>query len=186
MAIRAAQTGHIVFSTLHASTVEMTPGRLAEMGVPRASLADVLLGVLSQRLIKTLCENCSSALPQGRRTPEPRGCDACASTGWGGRMAIAEFMEVDRRVASLIADGAPAREVRAGARFTSYSQFAARLIDSGVTTRDAVVSKLGSVYDPSFENGGEDEYDADEEYDLDGYGLGGYEPEAHAAVAADG
>ena len=151
MAIRAAQTGHIVFSTLHASAVEITPGRLSEMGVPAASLADVLLGILSQRLIKTLCKLCSSAMPHLKRTPKPRGCDACAQTGWGGRMAIAELLEVNKEVVSLIAGGAPARKIREAAQIVSYSQFAARLIDGGITTREEVVSKLGENYDPSFE-----------------------------------
>lgn len=151
MAIRAAQTGHIVFSTLHASNVEMAPRRLAEMGVPCASLADVLLGILSQRLVKTLCTLCSSGLKRIRRTPKPRGCDACASTGWGGRIAIAEFLEVTPKVASLIADNASTRQIREAAQITTYSQFAAKLIDGGVTTREAVVSKLGDLYDPSFE-----------------------------------
>lgn len=152
MAIRAAQTGHIVFSTLHASAVEITPGRLSEMGVPAASLADVLLGILSQRLIKTLCKLCSSAIPHINRTPKPRGCDSCAQTGWGGRMAIAELLEVNNKVVSLIADMAPARKIREAAQIVSYSQFAAKLIDGGITTREEVVSKLGATYDPSFEN----------------------------------
>lgn len=151
MAIRAAQTGHAVISTMHASAVELTPGRLAEMGVPRAGLADVLLGVASQRLVKTLCEHCSSARPG--RTPAPRGCEACARTGWGGRAAIAELMEVDETTSDLIADNAPIREIRRSASVVSYSEFAAKLIDAGVTTRDAVVAKLGSAYDPSFETG---------------------------------
>ena len=151
MAIRAAQTGHAVISTLHASAVELTPGRLAEMGVPRASLADVLLGVASQRLVKTLCEQCSSARPD--RAPAPRGCDACARTGWGGRMAIAELMEVTEEVADLIAGNGPIREMRKAARIVSYSEFAAKLINAGITTREAVVAKLGSAYDPSFETG---------------------------------
>ena len=185
MAVRAAQTGHIVFSTLHASSVEMAPGRLAEMGIPRASLADVLLGVISQRLVKTLCETCSSALPGGRRSPEPRGCDACANTGWGGRMAIAEFMEVDHRVAALIADGAPAREVRDEAQPVSYSQFAARLIDCGITTREAVVSQLGRGYDPSFEDGYDDEYDADG-YSTNGYEENGFSADAYTAEVSSG
>lgn len=151
MAIRAAQTGHIVFSTLHASSVEIAPGRLSEMGVPATSLADVLLGILSQRLIKTLCKLCSSAMPHLNRTPKPRGCDSCAQTGWGGRMAIAELLEVNSEVVGLIANGAPARKIREAAQIVSYSQFAAKLIDSGLTTREEVVSKLGETYDPSFE-----------------------------------
>ena len=177
MAIRAAQTGHIVFSTLHASTVEMTPGRLAEMGVPRASLADVLLGVISQRLVKTLCVNCSSGLPGGRREAKLRGCDGCAKTGWGGRMAIVEFMEVNSEVASLIADGSPAHEVRAAARVEPYSQFAARLIDSGITTREAITAKLGDLYDPSYETSSEDSEDY-EDYSMDDmyrYRIGEYD-----------
>ena len=153
MAVQAARTGHIVLSTLHSSAVELTPDRLIEMGVHRSNLADVLLGVLSQKLIKTLCELCSTARPG--RTAGPRGCESCSLTGWGGRIAIAELMEVTDGVAALISDAAPLREVRAAARITSYSQFAAKLIDKGVTTRAAVTAVLGSTYDPSFETGGQ-------------------------------
>ena len=151
MAVQAAQTGHIVMSTMHASAVELTPNRLNEMGVSRSNLADVLLGVLSQKLVKTLCEVCSSGR-QGR-SPEPRGCESCAFTGWGGRMAIAELMEVTGEVANLISSAAPLRELRRAARIMSYSRFAAGLIDMGVTTREAVRAVLGRSYDHSLETG---------------------------------
>ena len=185
MAIRAAQTGHIVFSTLHASSVEMTPRRLAEMGVPLASLADVLLGVLSQRLVKTLCEYCSSALSGGKRTPKPRGCDACANTGWGGRMAIVEFMEVTPEVASLIADGAPARELRAAAQIVSYSQFAARLIDAGLTTREAIKAKLGKLYEPGFETDYGNGRDLTAETEIEDYEIEDYDDDEVEAYDDD-
>ena len=151
MAVQAAQTGHIVMSTMHASAVELTPNRLNEMGVLRANLADVLLGVLSQKLVKTLCEVCSSG--RSGRSPEPRGCESCAFTGWGGRMAIAELMEVTGEVADLISNAAPLRELRKAAKIVSYSQFAAELIDRGITTSEAARAVLGSSYDDSLETG---------------------------------
>ena len=151
MAVSAAQTGHIVLSTMHASAVELTPNRLTEMGVLRANLADVLLGVLSQKLVKTLCTLCSSGRPG--RDPAPRGCESCAFTGWGGRMAIAELMEVTEEVADLISTAAPMRELRDAARVVSYSRFAAGLIKAGITTRDAVRSVLGRSYNPKYEDG---------------------------------
>ena len=156
MAIQASQTGHMVLSTLHASAVELTPSRLSDMGVPRSILADVLNCVISQRLIKTLCTSCSS----GRidRDPAPRGCSACSDTGWGGRMAIAELMEVNGEVASMIAENAPTNELRKTADIYSYSQYAAKLIDAGITTREAVVRQLGITYDPSFETGFDGDY----------------------------
>ena len=151
MATQAAQTGHIVLSTLHASAVELTPGRLNEMGVPRSTLADVLLGVLSQKLVKTLCTYCSSGQPG--RDPHPRGCDGCSHTGWGGRAAVAELMVVNPAVASLIAAGAPAGEIRAAAEMYEYSELASRLIDEGITTREAVYEQLGKSYNSAFEEG---------------------------------
>ena len=66
-------------------------------------------------------------------------------------MAIAELLEVNSEVVRLIANGAPARKIREAAQIVSYSQFSAKLIDSGLTTREEVVSKLGETYDPSFE-----------------------------------
>ena len=162
MATQAAQTGHIVLSTLHASAVELTPGRLNEMGVPRSTLADVLLGVLSQKLVKILCTYCSSG--QSGRDPHPRGCDGCANTGWGGRAAIAELMVINPDVASLIAAGAPAGEIRSAAEIYEYSELAARLIDEGVTTREAVYEQLGKSYNSAFEAG---IYTDTEDFDFD-------------------
>ena len=149
MAIQAAQTGHMVLSTLHASTVELTPSRLYDMGVPRSILADVLNCVISNRLVKTLCTACSSG--RANRDPAPRGCTNCSDTGWGGRIAIAELMEITPEVASLIVEDAPVGKIREAANIYSYSQYAAKLIDAGITTREAVIRQLGNTYDPSFE-----------------------------------
>jgi len=81
-------------------------------------------------------------------------------------MAIAELLEVNSEVVRLIATSAPVRKIREAAQIVSYSQFAAKLIDSGITTREEVVSKLGETYDPSFEAsaGSDNDYNQLENY----------------------
>src|SRR5437899_2057342 len=105
IAIQAALTGHLVFSTLHTNDAAGAVSRLLEMGVEDYLLASSLLGVLAQRLVRKVCEKCrrSAEIPAelwreiggregdtGRAVVGP-GCEECASTGYRGRAGIYEF-----------------------------------------------------------------------------------------------
>ncbi len=88
-AIRAAMTGHLVFSTLHANSACLIPQRLRDLGVSLSDLSGTLLGLMSQRLIRTLCPSCMS------KSQEKSACTFCHQTGYSGRRVIAEILICD-------------------------------------------------------------------------------------------
>ncbi|MES2361620.1 MAG: ATPase, T2SS/T4P/T4SS family [Pseudomonadota bacterium] len=111
MAVQAALTGHLVFSTLHTNDAPSAVSRLMELGVPSYLINATLLGVLAQRLVRTLCSNCrekdDSALREalaelvkpwqisgGYRPYKPVGCVDCRLTGFRGRMGLYELLTV--------------------------------------------------------------------------------------------
>jgi type II secretory ATPase GspE/PulE/Tfp pilus assembly ATPase PilB-like protein len=84
VAVRAAMTGHLVFSTLHCGRAAEGRPRLLEMGVPEYAVSLGLVGVLAQRLLRRECESC-----------EGQGCEACLGTGFRGRCAVSEIVDHD-------------------------------------------------------------------------------------------
>ena len=131
IAIRAALTGHLVFSTLHTNQAAATVGRLIDMGVEPFLLASSLLGIMAQRLIRLLCKKCRQAyivaeddpirylpgVPQGPLTlHRAKGCGHCEQTGYQGRHAIFELLPVTGAVRELIMQQASAAAILAEAR----------------------------------------------------------------------
>ncbi|MBN3491224.1 Flp pilus assembly complex ATPase component TadA [Acholeplasma equirhinis] len=114
MAIRAAITGHLVFSTLHTNDTIGAITRMADMGVPRYLLADALLGAIAQRLVRKLCSNCKrSALTTPAETDRLKlkkpqtiyhavGCRACHQTGYYGRQAVFEVIGMTHDMKQMI------------------------------------------------------------------------------------
>jgi general secretion pathway protein E len=111
MAVQAALTGHLVFSTLHTNDAPSAVTRLMELGIPSYLINATLLGVLAQRLVRTLCESCRvrddettrEALTEivkpwqingGFKPYKPVGCVDCRMTGYRGRMGLYELLEV--------------------------------------------------------------------------------------------
>jgi len=130
IAIRAALTGHLVFSTLHTNDAPSAITRLVDMGVPPYLLSSSILAVLAQRLVRVLCPACKRAeelpvealpadcRPDGARTIRASraiGCEQCRGIGFRGRMGIFELMEVDESMQSLIARTSEANVVRSQA-----------------------------------------------------------------------
>lgn len=124
--IRAALTGHLVFSTLHTnSAIEAIP-RLMDMGIESYLITSALSGVVAQRLVKTICKDCSytrEATPVEKEIFERRGqtietitngegCDACRQTGYRGRMAIHELLVVDESMKKLMMNNASFQELK--------------------------------------------------------------------------
>jgi type II secretory ATPase GspE/PulE/Tfp pilus assembly ATPase PilB-like protein len=130
MALRAAQTGHLVLSTLHTSTAAGCVPRLTDLGVDGNLLASSLLGVLSQRLVREVCSGCRvphTPPPEllreffGGRAPHAqwmtgRGCTACHFSGYKGRLAIAELWMPTEQDVLLISKGAQFDEIRESSR----------------------------------------------------------------------
>ena len=120
VAAAAALSGHLVLTTLHAPDAPRAVDRLSDLGLPRGVLAACLSGVLSQRLVRRLCERCRRpvragaadarrfGLAEGTPAFESAGCDACAGTGYRGRLGIFEFLPVTPAVRRTIAAGAAA------------------------------------------------------------------------------
>jgi type II secretory ATPase GspE/PulE/Tfp pilus assembly ATPase PilB-like protein len=126
--VEASLTGHLVFSTLHTNSAPETIVRLLDMGIDPLNFADSLLGILAQRLVRTLCKNCKEAYHPTKEeyddisesygselfvklnTPytddltlyRPKGCDACDKTGYKGRMGIHELLVNTDEVKKLI------------------------------------------------------------------------------------
>lgn len=140
--IEASLTGHLVFSTLHTNNAPETIIRLLDLGIDPFSFADALLGVLAQRLIKTLCKACKKeysptpeeiqhlinemgGIDQFRRTGvdpnssfklmQAGNCNACGGTGYKGRMGIHELLKTSPEMKRLIFTRAKAADVRAEA-----------------------------------------------------------------------
>ncbi len=129
IAVQAALTGHLVFSTLHTNDAAGAISRLLEMGVQDYLLSSSLLGVLAQRLVRRLCKNCRKEVPfTGFDTREPEltlpdgdslrtvweavGCDACTGTGYLGRVGIFELLPVTSELCKIIVQRADAGTIR--------------------------------------------------------------------------
>lgn len=129
IAVQAALTGHLVLSTLHTNSAAAAVTRLRDMGLEDYLLTAVLRGILAQRLVRRLCQECrrpedvSPELaarlgldPQTRHTLwHPVGCAHCRQTGYRGRSAVAEFLQPSREVTRLILSGADHSEIERAA-----------------------------------------------------------------------
>ena len=113
IAFQAAQTGHLVLSTLHTNDAPSAVTRLVEMGVPAYLVASSVIAVQAQRLVRRLCE-CKTVNPDG--SARPKGCDLCRNSGFKGRTAIYELMRVTPRVRSVLLARASDDLVRCAAR----------------------------------------------------------------------
>jgi general secretion pathway protein E len=119
ISVQASLTGHMVLSTLHTNTAAGAITRMEDMGVEPFLLSSSLLGVLAQRLVRTLCPHCKEAhlpdeeerhllaLPQDNKQViyRPKGCTECSFKGYKGRTGIHELLTVDEKVRELIHNG---------------------------------------------------------------------------------
>jgi len=126
--LKAAQTGHMVFSTLHANDAPATITRLEEMGMDRSVLASSLSMIINQRLVRRLCVHCKKpaevdpharerfGIPGGIRFYRGNGCGKCMGLGYAGRLGIYEVLIVDDEIELLITNGASGSQIREAAR----------------------------------------------------------------------
>jgi general secretion pathway protein E len=129
IAVQAALTGHLVFSTLHTNDAAGAISRLLEMGVQDYLLASSLLGVLAQRLVRRLCSKCRKEIPFAGATKEESdwgsqiwdtaqttweavGCGACSGTGYLGRIGIFELLPATADICRIIVQRADAGSIR--------------------------------------------------------------------------
>ena len=159
MAVQSALTGHLVFSTLHTNDAASSVARMVELGVPRYLVNATLIGVLAQRLVRTLCPSCKAPqdgpdqalwreLVAPWRSAPPRtiygpvGCLECRRTGYLGRTGLVELLVVTDPIRLLVARGAELQELREQAArdgLRSLRVSGAEKVVLGLTTIDEVL-----------------------------------------------
>ncbi len=162
IAMRAAITGHLVFSTIHTYDAASAVDRLLDIDVAPYLIASGLRGVISQRLVRTICPNCREQYEPDQRTLDllgvkpgdmtfyhGAGCTECAHTGYRGRTAVFEFLAVDSKMRSVISKGADRAAVRACLEQTpgyqSLPQSCIQLVAQGITTPDEVARIINTI-----------------------------------------
>jgi type IV pilus assembly protein PilB len=146
IAFRAAQTGHLVLSTLHTNDTASTITRLLDIGIEPYLIAPSLVAVIAQRLVRRICERCAQAAPselprlrRDRPLREGRGCASCHGTGFSGRTGCYEVLEVSKGIQRLIESKAPESQLRLLAEeegMTSLRGNALAKVEAGLTTAD--------------------------------------------------
>ncbi|CAG1065986.1 Type II secretion system protein E [uncultured bacterium] len=130
IAVHSALTGHLILSTLHTNDAPSAVTRLQDMGVESFLISSSLLGVLAQRLVRVICQECKeeyapgagevqffagTAVPESLKLFRGRGCNACENTGYRGRTGIFELMAVSEEIKQLIAERKGANVIRQAA-----------------------------------------------------------------------
>ncbi len=166
-AISAALTGHLVLSTVHTNSAAATVTRLIEMGAKDYLVASTLSGVIAQRLVRKLCDDCKEEYYPSREeasqivagdeeieklmeTPvyRPIGCNKCGFSGYKGRLGIYEIMQINKAIKKLVAAGAHDLEIEEEAvsnGMKTLNQSCMGHILSGKTTIEEFVRVLGVV-----------------------------------------
>jgi len=165
IAIRAAITGHLVFSTLHTNSAVETATRLIDMGVQGYILASALQAIVAQRLVRRICTNCTadteidehqtlwleSAFPTVNASDfnfkAGSGCQQCNSTGYKGRIGVYELLEMSHDSLDALRRSDSAAFITAAKNTPSFRPFTESALDfvkEGVTTLDEVIRITGS------------------------------------------
>jgi type II secretory ATPase GspE/PulE/Tfp pilus assembly ATPase PilB-like protein len=157
VAVQAALTGHLVFSTLHTNDAPGAVTRLLDMGLEPFLVTSTVSGVLAQRLVRRLCPQCrapSDATPEDlaalhltasqltQPLMKPVGCEACSGIGFKGRTGVYEFLEMSEPLRPLIIERASVEEIRAKAReegMRSLREDGIAKVLAGVTTVEEMI-----------------------------------------------
>ncbi len=149
IAIRAALTGHFVYSTLHTNDAPSAVTRLIDMGVEEYLIASTVTAILAQRLVRVICPHCKSPdgtrlMPDGRRVQAYKGagCERCFGSGYTGRVGIFELMELNDEIRQLILAKTDAATLTAAARrngMRSLREDGWMKVPAGLTTADEVM-----------------------------------------------
>ncbi|WP_371818035.1 GspE/PulE family protein [Pseudoflavonifractor sp. MSJ-37] len=154
ISVRAAITGHMVLSTLHTNDAISSIVRLQDMGVDSYLIANSLVGLVAQRLVRKVCPHCAEEVeptPQEQVLLGPdihtvhrgTGCPQCNGTGYRGRLAIHEIVTIDRTIRRMISKGADVEEIEAYARreqgMRSLKEQGLALVAQGITTPEELL-----------------------------------------------
>ena len=159
-AVTASTTGHLVLSTLHTNNAMGVIPRLKDLGIRPFLIADSLIGVVNQRLVRKLCGACRQAYrPSDREKAylndasidelyKGRGCEVCNGTGYFGRTLVYEILAVDRNLAILIEQEADMSELFAKAKEHGHVDIfdvTAAKVKKGITTTEEAIRILGNI-----------------------------------------
>jgi type IV pilus assembly protein PilB len=153
IAISAAVTGHLVFSTLHTNDAISTVVRLADMGIEHYLIANSIVGIVAQRLVKKICPYCKEeyTITENERGYAPsltkafrgKGCLNCNKTGYKGRVAVHEILEIDNPIRDMISNKEAAENIYnyviKNEKLTFIRDSVLRLVEGGITTIDELV-----------------------------------------------
>lgn len=166
-AVRAANSGHMVFSTLHAPVAAAAIQSMLSLGVHPHFLATSLRGVISQRLVRTLCPDCRMEFDishspntfdevkpflkegEGKVLYAPKGCEKCKGSGYRARSGVFEVMEVSKTIRGMVAEAEPARNIRAKAieeGMLDFRKAAMLKVAHGVTSTEEVFRVIPSEH----------------------------------------
>ncbi len=144
IAIQASLTGHLVLATIHTNDAASAVTRLTDMGIEPFLLSSSLLGVLAQRLVRKLCNNCKSGSDAMSRRAEhhPVGCPSCGQTGYQGRSGVFELLVTDDAIRAQIHNRASEADIRVAALaggMTLMREDGERLVQQGLTSREELL-----------------------------------------------
>jgi type II secretory ATPase GspE/PulE/Tfp pilus assembly ATPase PilB-like protein len=157
IAMKAAQTGHMVLSTLHTNDSISAVARLLDLGIPEYLIASSVSGILAQRLVRKLCacHGFTEVTPEFAarlaaagwiKTPEsvasPRGCIVCDHTGYKGRVGIYEFLPIDDSIRTILRGSYKPDLVKIAARAAGMrpmQEDALEKLQAGVTTLEEII-----------------------------------------------
>jgi type IV pilus assembly protein PilB len=160
IAIRAALTGHLVFSTLHTNDAPSSIPRLVDMGIPAYLIASSVRLIMAQRMVRKLCNICKQPVevvdetwetlgvpPEERKSIQaygPKGCQECNNVGYSGRTGLFEVMPISPSIERMILSGASTQEIKEQAikdgMFT-LRMAAIEKIKRGITSIDEVLAE---------------------------------------------
>jgi type IV pilus assembly protein PilB len=154
IAVEAALTGHLVFTTLHANDAPSTFMRLSEMGIEPFLISTSVIGIVAQRLVRRICTKCKEeydpdpailkhlGVDETKRLFRGKGCDICGHTGYKGRVGVYEVLMINDELRHLIAEGSDTQVIRQAAIATgmkSLKEYCLMLLQEGLTTVDEVL-----------------------------------------------
>jgi len=154
IAVEAALTGHLVFTTLHANDAPSTFMRLTEMGIEPFLISTSVIGIVAQRLVRRVCGKCKESyapdpmilkylgLSEDTILHKGKGCDVCSGTGYKGRVGVYEVLMINEELRHLIAEGADTLAIRDAAvrsGMKALKEYCLILLTEGLTTVDEVL-----------------------------------------------
>ena len=160
LAIRAAITGHLVISTMHTNDAASTVSRLMDMGIEPYLVASSLIGVVAQRLVRKTCDNCKISylttpyekellnIEENIDIFKAKGCNNCYNTGYKGRIAVHEVMDIDKDIRLMINNQKSIDELKSKAKkngMNSLWKNSKDLVQKGITTIDEILKVTYSI-----------------------------------------